>query len=62
MNMAQKVATAASPTDLTSSEADIESRQNDVIEQRVVRKQDRHLMSLLIAVYLLSFLDRSNIG
>ena len=33
-----------------------------VIEQRVVRKIDWHLMPLLTALYLLAFLDRSNIG
>jgi hypothetical protein len=32
------------------------------IERRIVRKQDMHLMPLLFAIYLLSFLDRSNIG
>lgn len=31
-------------------------------ERRIVRKQDMHLMPLLFAIYLLSFLDRSNIG
>jgi hypothetical protein len=32
------------------------------IERKIVRKQDMHLMPLLFAIYLLSFLDRSNIG
>lgn len=47
---------------MNPSEADIESHKDDVIEKKVVRKQDWHLMSLLWAIYLLSFLDRSNIG
>jgi hypothetical protein len=33
-----------------------------VIEKRVVRKIDWHLVPLLMALYLLAFLDRSNIG
>lgn len=32
------------------------------MEKRVVRKMDRHLVPLVMALYLLSFLDRSNIG
>ena len=33
-----------------------------VIEKRVVRKIDWHVVPLLMALYLLAFLDRSNIG
>jgi hypothetical protein len=33
-----------------------------VIEKRVVRKIDLNLVPLLMALYLLAFLDRSNIG
>jgi hypothetical protein len=33
-----------------------------VIEKRVVRKIDMNLVPLLMALYLLAFLDRSNIG
>jgi hypothetical protein len=33
-----------------------------VIEKRVRRKLDIHVVSLLSALYLLAFLDRSNIG
>ncbi|KEQ89759.1 MFS general substrate transporter [Aureobasidium pullulans EXF-150] len=33
-----------------------------VIEKRVIRKLDWHLVPLLMALYLLAFLDRSNIG
>ncbi|KAF7172483.1 hypothetical protein CNMCM6106_006673 [Aspergillus hiratsukae] len=33
-----------------------------VIEKRVLRKMDWNLMPLLVALYLVSFLDRSNIG
>ena len=33
-----------------------------VIEQRVRRKLDLHLVPLVAALYLLAFLDRSNIG
>ncbi|KAM0178521.1 hypothetical protein ACHAPF_003544 [Botrytis cinerea] len=32
------------------------------MERRVVRKIDRHLMPLIIGLYLLAYLDRSNIG
>ncbi|KOS18617.1 High-affinity nicotinic acid transporter [Escovopsis weberi] len=32
------------------------------VERRVVRKMDRHLIPLVMAFYLLAFLDRSNIG
>jgi hypothetical protein len=33
-----------------------------VIEKRVRRKLDMHIVPLLSALYLLAFLDRSNIG
>ncbi|KAF2147311.1 uncharacterized protein K452DRAFT_348077 [Aplosporella prunicola CBS 121167] len=33
-----------------------------VLEKRVVRKLDRHVLPLVMALYLLAFLDRSNIG
>jgi hypothetical protein len=33
-----------------------------VIEKRVIRKLDLHIVPLLSALYLLAFLDRSNIG
>jgi hypothetical protein len=33
-----------------------------VIEKRVRRKLDTHIVPLLSALYLLAFLDRSNIG
>lgn len=33
-----------------------------VIEKRVRRKLDKHVVPLLSALYLLAFLDRSNIG
>jgi hypothetical protein len=33
-----------------------------VIEKRVRRKLDLHIVPLLSALYLLAFLDRSNIG
>ena len=33
-----------------------------VVEKRVVRKLDWNLVPLLMALYLLAFLDRSNIG
>jgi hypothetical protein len=32
------------------------------VERRVRRKLDRNLLPLLAALYLLAFLDRSNIG
>lgn len=34
----------------------------DVLEQRLVRKLDARLLPILTILYLLSFLDRSNIG
>jgi len=33
-----------------------------VLEKRVVRKLDRHIIPLVMTLYLLAFLDRSNIG
>ncbi|KAK6594399.1 major facilitator superfamily transporter [Botrytis cinerea] len=33
-----------------------------VIEKRLVRKLDKHLVPLVVLLYLLSYLDRSNIG
>ncbi|PNS18764.1 High-affinity nicotinic acid transporter [Sphaceloma murrayae] len=35
---------------------------NDKIERRIVRKLDTHLLPLVCALFLLSFLDRSNVG
>jgi hypothetical protein len=35
---------------------------DSVLEKRVVRKLDWHLVPLLMVLYLLAFLDRSNIG
>lgn len=32
------------------------------LEKRVVRKLDRHVVPLVLVLYMLSFLDRSNIG
>jgi len=32
------------------------------VEKRVVRKFDKHMVPLLATLYLLAFLDRSNIG
>ncbi|TQS31959.1 hypothetical protein Golomagni_07744, partial [Golovinomyces magnicellulatus] len=41
---------------------DVESVNNRQVEARVVRKLDRNLLALLTFLYLLAFLDRSNIG
>lgn len=32
------------------------------MEKKVVRKLDRHIVPLVMALYLLAYLDRSNIG
>ncbi|KAK4940552.1 hypothetical protein LTR10_019311 [Elasticomyces elasticus] len=45
------------------TEGTIESQQVDAIaEQRVLRKVDRHIVPLVMVLYLLSFMDRVNIG
>lgn len=46
----------AAPDVPTADEIDPE------VEKRVRRKLDMHLIPLLSALYLLAFLDRSNIG
>jgi hypothetical protein len=46
----------AAPAGLVAAEID------PVIEKRVRRKLDLHIVPLLSALYLLAFLDRSNIG
>lgn len=70
----QPQADVAREKDLEKNFEDVqlEQRQNSVdgsapfidpvIEKRVVRKLDWHLVPLLMALYLLAFLDRSNIG
>jgi len=42
--------------------ARVEDEIDPVIEKRVRRKLDTHIVPLLSALYLLAFLDRSNIG
>lgn len=48
--------------DAYSEDAVAEGISDDTVARTIVKKQDRNLMPLLFAVYLLSFLDRSNIG
>ena len=44
-------------------EVDVAARPVDAeLEKRVRRKLDRNMVPLLAALYLLAFLDRSNIG
>jgi hypothetical protein len=48
---------------MREGDVDIATRPVDAdLEKRVRRKLDRNLVPLLAALYLLAFLDRSNIG
>lgn len=44
------------------SDASVIGEIDPVIAKRVRRKLDKHVVPLLAALYLLAFLDRSNIG
>ena len=52
---------AASPADVERIERDV-GQVNTDLERRVRRKMDWHIIPLVSALYLLAFLDRSNIG
>lgn len=43
-------------------EAEVHARIDPEMEKRVRRKLDWHIIPLVSALYLLAFLDRSNIG
>lgn len=49
-------------TDLTDSDAQLSEHERKLIDQRLVRKCDLRLIPWLCLIYLLCFLDRTNIG
>lgn len=61
----EKRDSSSKPTNKDPMSASVVSAYNEIdpmVEKRVRRKLDMHMMPLLAALYLLSVLDRSNIG
>lgn len=46
----------------TSSKQELDVSYDEAAAKRVIRKIDRHLLPFVTLLYLLSFLDRANIG
>jgi hypothetical protein len=62
-NMGAETPSKSTPNNMTDDHVRSDQEEAEIaIERRIIRKQDMHLMPLLFTIYLLSFLDRSNIG
>ncbi|OKO99190.1 hypothetical protein PENSUB_8577 [Penicillium subrubescens] len=60
--MAEKVASRDVEDVMGYSESDIVDPAREAAEKALVWKQDRRIVPLCAAIYLLCYLDRSNIG
>jgi hypothetical protein len=62
-NIGARTLSRSTPNNMGDDHVRSDQEETEIaIERRIIRKQDTHLMPLLFAIYLLSFLDRSNIG